>query len=109
MTHSRMVDPFERLKEYDRDLRQRYESENDPERPPKRDPGDRSILIGAITGLLVGGILGVAVGGLCFGFIGGWLGLLGGFIAGGIIGVVIGDSIRKRRPGDKNSHNSNPY
>ena len=104
-----IVDPFGRQKEYDRDLRQRYGSDNDPERPPKRGPGDKYILIGGAIGLSVGGASGAIVGGLCFGFLGGSLGFLGGFIAGGIIGVIIGDSIRKRRLGLKDWHDSSPH
>ena len=108
MTHYHIVDPFGRLKEYERDLRQRYGSDNDPERPPKRGPGDKYILICGAIGLSVGGASGAVVGGLCFGFLGGSLGFLGGFIAGGIIGVIIGDSIRKRRLGLNDQHNGSP-
>ncbi|UCH43364.1 MAG: hypothetical protein JSW16_02140 [Dehalococcoidales bacterium] len=101
ITYAHIIDPFGRQREYNRDLRNKYRSENDPERPPKRGPGDKYILIGALTGLIIGGVSVAIVGGIFFGFIGGVLGFLGGFIAGGITGVMIGDSVRKRRLGLK--------
>ena len=109
ITNYHIVDPFGRLKEFERDLRQRYGSDNDPERPPKRGPGDKYILICGAIGLSVGGVLGAIVGGLCFGFLGGVIGFLAGFFGGGIIGVIIGDSIRKRRLGLKDGHDNIPH
>jgi len=109
LTHYHIVDPFGRLKEFERDLRQRYGSDKDPERPPKRGPGDKYILIGGAIGLITGGASGAVIGGLCFGFLGGVLGFIVGFFGGGIIGVIIGDSIRKRRSGLKDWRDNIPH
>jgi MFS family permease len=91
-------DPFHKQKEFEDDMRKIFRSDNDPERPPKREPGDKYILIGAIIGLIIGGILGAVIGWLFFSIAGVLLGIILGFIIGGVAGVYIGDAIKKRRP-----------
>ena len=92
-----LIDPFARQREHDQQMRLKYRSENDPERPPEREPGDKYILIGAVVGLITGGTAGAIVGVLYSGVTGIFLGVTIGSITGGIIGVIIGDSIKKRR------------
>ena len=98
-------DSFTKQKEFEHELRRIYPSENDPERPPKWEPGDKYTVCGTIVGLIVGGVSGAIGSRLFFGF--GLFGLLGGIFPGGIIGAIIGDFIRKRRLKSKNLHNNN--
>ncbi len=108
MTYYQIIDPFQKQKEYDRDLRRRFGSDNDPEKPPKPEPGDKGILIFLIIGLIVGGVLGAISGGLLFGVAGVLLGLFSGLIAGGIIGAIIGDKIKKRRENPEDNARNRP-
>ncbi len=102
----RLEDYLERQRFVEDELKRKRESTSkhpggsDPERkPPFFDFGDRHTL----RGMLVGGISGAIIGGLCLGF--GWhlpmIGLVGGLLLGAFIGAMIGNSIRKRRPRDK--------
>ena len=87
---------FKRASEAEMMLRLRRK--HDPARPPKRERGDKYVIIGTIVGLIVGGVAGAIVGSHYFGFVGGVLvGLFAGIIVGGIIGATIGSLIRKRR------------
>ena len=90
-------DPSSRHKEFELDMKMRYGTGNDPERPPTPQAGDKYITIGAIAGLIIGGTLGVIFGGYCFNFLGGAIGLIGGLIIGGIIGAKIGNIIKNRK------------
>ena len=88
-------DSFTRQKEFEHDLRSRYPSDNDPEKPPPWQPGDRITVIGTITGMIIGGALGCIASWLLYNI--GIFGLLPGILVGGIIGAIIGDKIRRRR------------
>ena len=79
------------------EMRLRLRSEHDPERPPRREPGDIYIVIGTIAGIIIGGAAGAIGGSHYFGLAGFFFGLVGGVIIGGIIGVSIGSYIKKRR------------
>lgn len=105
-----LIDPFARQREHDMQMRLTYRTENDPERPPEREPGDKYILIGAISGLIIGGTAGGIVGVLYFGITGIIMCIIIGFITGGIIGVLTGDSIKKRwqRKNDTKGHSGSP-
>ena len=79
--------------------------------PPKRERGDKYIVIGAIVGMIVGGVVGVTIGTHYIGFI---LGFFGGIIVGGMIGATIGSFIKnwkakadKKRQDGENS--GSPY
>ena len=107
-TYLELFNPFQRQEEHERYLRRRFSSDNDPEKPPKPEPGDKGILIFLIIGLIVGGVLGAISGGLLFGVAGVLLGLFSGLIAGGIIGAIIGDKIKKRRENPEDNARNRP-
>ena len=69
-------------------MERQYGSESDPEKPPRRKPGDRYIIVGAVVGLVAGGGLGS---------FGGLFAIFGGGIVGALIGSLIGNLVRKRR------------
>lgn len=73
-----------------------YGSDNHPDKPPRAEPGDKYIVIGATTGLIIGGVLGVFVGSHYAGFTGGLIGLFGGVIVGGLVGTQVGSLMKKR-------------
>ena len=91
-------DPLHKQKEFESDMKKIFSSDNDPEKPPKKEPGDKYILIGAIAGLIVGGILGAVIGWLLFNMTGVLLGMIFGCIIGGVAGAYIGEVIKKRHP-----------
>lgn len=91
-------DPFHKQKEFESDMRKIFSSDNDPEKPPRRQPGDKYILIGAIVGLIIGGVLGAFIGWFLFNIAGVLLGIILGLIIGGVAGAYIGEAIKKRRP-----------
>jgi hypothetical protein len=76
--------------------------DNDPEKPPPREPGDKWILIAVVAGAAGCGILGVVVA-ILFGFATIFINLSVGVIGGGIIGALIGDLIKKRMLGRNRS------
>jgi len=90
-------DPNIGRKVYDAEMRWRQRSEYDPERPPRREPGDKYIIIGTIVGMIVGGALGAIIGNHYLGTIVSFFCAAGGFIVGGIIGATAGNLIKKRR------------
>ena len=77
------------------ELSRRLEPEpgDDPEKPPRQEPGDKYLFIGAFIGLVVGGVS----GGIVSGFIG-WLitNIIIGLVVGGVAGVWIGSLFKKR-------------
>ena len=82
-----LIDPFARQREHDMQMRLTYRTENDPERPPEREPGDKYILIGAISGLIIGGTAGGIVGVLYFGITGILMCIIIGFITVQLPGI----------------------
>ena len=77
--------------EKQRDLR----SENGPEIPPPKEPGDAYVLVAAIVGLVLGAALGFFT---AFPVVGVFIGVLctiGGALVGSAAGTLIGESIKK--------------
>ena len=91
------TDPFTRQKLIYSEMKLKYRSENDPERPPRREHGDNYIIVGLIVGLVVGGVMGAIIGYHYLGFISAIFCTIGGVFIGGIIGTVTGNVIKKRR------------
>lgn len=68
--------------------------ENDPERPPHREPGDGFILALAVVGILLGGCLGFVISRGIGGIIIAVLCILGGVLIGGTGGAFVGEKIK---------------
>lgn len=90
-------DPGARQRAFEAEMRMRYRSERDPERPPRWERGDKYIIIGTIVGLIVGGALGAIIGYHYLGLIGSVFCTVGGIFIGGILGATIGNLIKKRQ------------
>ncbi|MFC2038715.1 glycine zipper domain-containing protein [Chloroflexota bacterium] len=69
-------------------LRRRYGSKKDPERPPTPEKGDVFIFLGLAAGAIIG---------LLAGRFTGFPGMVGGAIIGAVIGVTVGNEIKKHR------------
>jgi len=81
---------------YDAEMIHRY-GKHDPAGPPRREPGDKYIIIGTIVGMIVGGALGAIIGHHYLGTMVSFFCAAGGFIVGGIIGATLGNLFKKRR------------
>lgn len=69
-----------------------HHSNNDPEQPPHKEPGDSYIIIGALVGIIIGVISGAAFSRIT-GFL--ILCIFFGVIIGGIAGTIVGSIIKK--------------
>ena len=78
--------PDFRGKELEMELKYRNRNRNDPDRPPRRRPGDGYTILGAIAGLIAGFILGGNSNSLLM--------FIVFFIGGGIVGTILGSFVR---------------
>ncbi len=90
-------DPYSRQRVLEMESRMKYGGDNDPNKPPEPEPGDKYVVIGATAGLVVGGALGVLIGSHLTGFMGGLIGLFVGVIVGGLVGTQLGGLVKQRR------------
>lgn len=67
--------------------------ENDPERPPPKEPGDGFVIAGAVIGFFIGGVLGYFINSLLH-YIVVFIILAGVFI-GSLVGTYIGYRFKK--------------
>ncbi len=74
--------------ESEQELQMQLRVENDPERPPKKKPGDGRIFKGLRLGLVIGGGMGTALSYL-FGFSNPVTALALGAVAGGVVGTLV--------------------
>ena len=89
-----VLDPGELMRKVNElELEQQYKTEDDPEKPPVKEYGDKYYVAGALLGVTMGG----TIGGILSIF-GGWMlfDIIGGCVAGGLLGIFIGSRIRKR-------------
>jgi uncharacterized protein YcfJ len=88
-----VLDPGEMMRKVNElELQQQYKSDNDPEKPPPKEHGDKYYAAGALVGAIFGGITGGVLsrfGGLML------FDIIGGGVVGGFIGIFIGSQIRK--------------
>jgi hypothetical protein len=71
--------------------------DNDPEKPPAKEPGDSYVIGLALVGLVAGGVLGYLVALLIVGLSSWILCAVGGGVMGATAGALIGDAVKKRR------------
>jgi hypothetical protein len=71
--------------------------DNDPEKPPAKEPGDSNLVGLTLIGLVAGGALGFLVASMIVGPSSWLLCAVVGGLVGGVIGAFIGDAINKRR------------
>ncbi len=74
--------------ESEQKLQMQLRVENDPERPPKKRPGDDRIFKGLLLGLVIGAGVGVAVSYL-LGFANPVGALFLGALSGGVVGTLV--------------------
>jgi membrane associated rhomboid family serine protease len=70
---------------------------NDPEKPPAKEPYDSYVVLAAIIGLIVGSLLGFFIASLYVNTVISVLCAVGGGLVCAAAGVFVGDAIKKRR------------
>ncbi len=89
-------DPFGYKHAIEAEERIRNRSSKDPEQAPRREPGDKYVILGTVLGISIGCLVGFIIGSSFFGIGGVFVGLIGGAVFGGFIGLTIGSYIKKR-------------
>jgi len=89
-------DPFAYKRTVENEMLIQRRNPKDPNQAPRREPGDRYVIIGTVLGIVIGCIVGFIIGNNLLGIGGIFIGLIVGAIGGGIIGVTIGSYLKKR-------------